>query len=37
VDPARDRMGVDALMESAIVAKARVRHLDGVVMEQCID
>lgn len=37
-DPARDRMGVNArLMEPDVVAKARVRHLDGAVTERYVD
>lgn len=38
VDPARDRMGVNArLMEPGVVAGARVRHLDGAVTERYVD
>jgi hypothetical protein len=38
VDPARDRMGVNArLIDPAVVAQARLRHLDGAVTEAYID
>jgi hypothetical protein len=38
VDPTRDRMGVNArLMPPEILAKARVRHLDGADTEQYLD
>lgn len=38
VDPARDRMGVNArLMSLAVLAEARVRHLDGAVTEEYVD
>ena len=38
VDEARDRMGVNArLMPMEVLAKARVRHLDGANTEQYLD
>ena len=38
VDPSRDRMGVNArLLPLAVVAAARVRHLDGAVTEAYLD
>ena len=38
VDPARDRMGVNArLMPRDVLAGARLRHLDGAVTEEYID
>ncbi|WP_439496957.1 GFA family protein [Bosea sp. (in: a-proteobacteria)] len=38
VDPARDRMGVNArLMPLEVLAQARVRRLDGAVTEDYID
>lgn len=38
VDPARDKMGVNArLMALEVLAKARVRHLDGAVTETYLD
>lgn len=38
VDPAMDRMGVNArLMEPAVVAAARLRHLDGAASERYLD
>ncbi len=38
VDPARDRMGVNArLMSPEILARARVRHLDGAETERYLD
>ena len=38
VDPARNRMGVNArLMEPAVLAAARVRHLDGAVTWEYLD
>jgi hypothetical protein len=38
VDTARDRMGVNArLLPPEILARARVRHLDGAVTEQYLD
>ena len=37
-DPGRDRMGVNArLLDPEILARARVRHLDGAGTEQYID
>ena len=37
-DPARDRMGVNArLLDPAVVARARVRHLDGAGTERYVD
>lgn len=38
VDPARDRMGVNArLMPLEIVSAARIRHLDGAKTERYVD
>ena len=38
VDPARDRMGVNArLMSLEILTSVRVRHVDGAVTEQYLD
>ncbi|MDR6288848.1 hypothetical protein E9232_001355 [Inquilinus ginsengisoli] len=38
VDPARDRMGVNArLMDPAVLARARLRRLDGAVTERYVD
>jgi len=38
LDPSRDHMGVNArLMEPAILAAARLRHLDGAVTDQYLD
>jgi hypothetical protein len=38
VDPTRDRMGVNArLMPPEVLAKARVRHLDGADTEKYLD
>jgi hypothetical protein len=38
VDPQRDRMGINArLLEPALLAQARVRHLDGAATEQYLD
>ncbi len=38
VDPARNRMGVNArLLDPAVLAAARVRHLDGAVTERYVD
>ena len=38
VDPGRDRMGVNArLLEPEVLARARVRHLDGARTERYID
>lgn len=38
VDAGRDRMGVNArLMAPAVLAAARVRHLDGAVSERYLD
>jgi hypothetical protein len=38
VDPTVDRMGVNArLMDPDLVARARVRHLDGAVTEKYLD
>jgi hypothetical protein len=37
-DPARKRMGVNArLMQPEVLAKARVRHLDGAVTDEYLD
>lgn len=38
VDPARDRTGVNArLMAPEVLARARVRHLDGAVTDEYLD
>lgn len=38
VDPGHDRMGVNArLLDPEVVARARVRHLDGAHTERYID
>ncbi len=38
VDPARDRMGVNArLMDREVVARARLRFLDGAETERYVD
>jgi hypothetical protein len=38
VDPTRDRMGVNArLMDPAVLARARLRRLDGAVTERYVD
>lgn len=38
VDPGRDRMGINArLLPLEVVARARVRHLDGAGTEQYVD
>ena len=38
VDPARNRMGVNArLLDLAVLAQARVRHLDGAMTERYLD
>ncbi len=38
IDPARDRMGLNVrLVALDVLAKARVRHLDGAVTEEYLD
>ena len=38
VDPAQHRMGVNArLLDPAVLAQARVRHLDGAMTERYLD
>ena len=38
VDPARDKMGINArLLDLAVLARARVRRLDGAVTERYVD
>ena len=38
VDPARDRMGVNArLMDLEVLGQARIRHLDGAKTEEYLD